>query len=486
LAAFKTDEGYDMPRKQDRRDFIRLTASAATGIAAIGETSGTHASVSEPAGEIKVRLTAGTKRYSEEPSIRWGTARPGAANSIAFDSSRKYQTMLGFGASFTDASCYMFDQLAPTDRERLFTELFDTSGMGFSVGRICMGSSDYATKMYSYDEGEPDPEMVRFSIDHDRAYIIPMLWKARQLNPDLFLLASPWSPPGWMKGNNSMLGGAMRRESLPAYAKYFLKFLQEYAAAGVPVDAVTSQNEVDAEQGGKMPACVWPQELEIEFISRQLGPTLRSSNLATKIWLLDHNYDLWGRVLCQLEVPDVNKYVDGVAWHGYSGKPSSMTKVHDAYPDKHMYWTEGGPSYREPRYQTNWTRWARTFSQILNNWCRCIIGWNLALDEKGRPNIGHFDCGGVVTIHSETKEITRSGQYWAFAHYSRAIRRGAQRIDSQGAIGSVSHVAFQNPDGSKAAVLTNSGQETSIVISDSGRSVDVFLPADSVITLTWA
>jgi len=357
--------------------------------------------------------------------------------------------------------------------------------MAFSVGRICIGSSDYATEMYSYDEGEPDPEMRRFSIDHDRPYVLPMLRMARQYNPGMFLLASPWSPPGWMKGNNSMLGGAMRRESLEPYSKYFLKFLQAYAEAGVPVDAVTSQNEVDAEQGGRMPACVWPQELEIEFISRHLGPLLEKNGLKTKIWLLDHNYDLWGRVLCQLEVPGVNKYVEGVAWHGYSGRPSSINRVRDAYPDKHHYWTEGGPEYREPRYQTNWSQWGRNFANILRNWCRCIIGWNLALDEKGRPNIGHFHCGGAITIHSETKEITRSGQYWALAHYSRAVRRGAMRIDSQGEIERVAHVAFTNPDGSTVAVLTNSGTERAVVLQLAGNAADVRLPADSVTTLSW-
>ncbi len=476
-----------MSNKQDRRHFMKLatTAAAMTGVAqASGQGSTTPAG--QHPGEIKVRVTAGDKRYAEAPSLQWQPIQEASSKSIVLDPSKKYQEILGFGASFTDAACYMLDQLAQPAREQLYHELFDPSQMALSVSRICIGSSDYATGLYSYDEGEPDPEMQRFSIDRDRKYVLPMLRLARQYSPGMFLLASPWSPPGWMKGNNSMLGGAMRRESLAPYAKYFLKFLQGYAEAGIQVDAVTSQNEVDAEQGGRMPACVWPQELEIEFISRHLGPLLQKNAIKTKVWLLDHNYDLWGRVLCQLEVPAVNKYVDGVAWHGYSGRPGSMTRVHDAYPDKHMYWTEGGPEYREPRYQTNWCQWARNFSEILRNWCRCIIGWNLALDEKGRPNIGPFYCGGMITIHSETKEITRSGQYWAFAHYSRAIRRGAVRFDSQGSVERVSHVAFANPDGGNAVVLINSGAETTVKLSLSAQAATVPLPAESVTTLTWS
>ncbi len=477
-----------MSKRQDRRHFMRVAASGAAGLATLSNSSASSGAdpAKGPGGEIEVRVTAGDKRYAAEPSLKWRTAGEASAASIALDPSKTYQEILGFGASFTDAACYMLNQLAPAAREQLYHELFNQSEMALNVARICIGASDYATEMYSYDEGEPDPEMQRFSIDHDRPYVIPMLRLARQYNPGMFLLASPWSPPGWMKGNKSMLGGAMRRESLAPYSKYFLKFLQAYAEAGVPVDAVTSQNEVDAEQGGRMPACVWPQELEIEFISRHLGPLLEKNGLKTKIWLLDHNYDLWGRVLCQLEVPAVNKYVDGVAWHGYSGRPSMINRVREAYPDKHHYWTEGGPEYREPRYQTNWAQWGRNFAGILRNWCRCVIGWNLALDEKGRPNIGHFHCGGAITIHSETREITRSGQYWAFAHYSRAVRRGAKRIDSVGEIERVAHVAFINPDGSQVAVLTNSGPERAVVLGQAGKAADVRLPADSVTTLRWA
>src|SRR5262249_50265749 len=147
--------------------------------------------------------------------------------------------------------------------------------------------------------------------------------------------------------------------------------------------------------------------------------------LKTKIWILDHNYNLWGRAICELDDPGLRKYTDSVAWHGYVGTPDMVSKVHEAHPDANMYWTEGGPDITAADYATDWANWGRTYTKAIRNWCQSITGWNLALDEKGRPNIGPFPCGGMVTINSATKEITRSGQYWAFAHFSRVVRRGA-------------------------------------------------------------
>jgi glucosylceramidase len=439
-----------------------------------------------PGGSIAVRLTSGDKRYALEPPIHWRSAASQAGETILLDPGKIYQDVLGFGAAFTDSACYNFNQLSADKREQLLHEFFDPSEMNFSVGRTCIGSSDYATKLYSYDEGEPDPELKRFSIDHDKEYILPSMRQARKINPDLFLLGSPWSPPGWMKSNGSMLGGTLRKSCYAPYAQYFVKYLKAYEAEGVPINAITSQNEVDTDQDGKMPACLFGQEYEIEFVSQHLGPQLEKNKIATRIWIVDHNYTLWGRAICELDDPAVNKYVDGVAWHGYAGTPDAMTRVHDAYPGKHAYWTEGGPFVTDPMYQTEWTKWSSVYTGILRNWSRCIIGWNLALDEKGKPDIGPFDCGGVVTIDSQSNEITRSGQYWAFAHYSKAIRRGAKRFDSQGNVEGVSHVAFTNPGGTKALVLTNAGTAAKVVrLQLAGVTAEVRLPKDSVSTLTW-
>jgi glucosylceramidase len=477
-----------MSQPRTRREVLTLAGAGIAGMALTGPAapeSRRQGSSTPPSGDILVRRTYAEKRYAQEAPLRWRDAAATDRSAIRLDSGRTFQEALGFGASLTDAACYMISQLAPAPREQLLRELFHPSQMGFSVSRLCLGSSDYATREYSYDDGEPDPALQRFSIDHDGQYILPILLQCRTVNPGLFLLGSPWSPPGWMKANGSMLGGSMRKKHYASYAQYFVRFLQAYAAAGVTVDAVTTQNEVDTDQDCRMPACLWGQEYEIEFIARHLGPQLGKTGLATKIWILDHNYNLWGRAICTLDEPGVAKFVDGVAWHGYAGTPGMMTRVHDAHPGKHMYWTEGGPDYTNPAYLTDWTRWSSTFSGILRNWARCIIGWNLALDEKGRPNIGPFTCGGIVTINSTTHEVVRSGMYWALAHYSRDIKRGARRFESEGSLEKVSHVAFANPDGTSAAILTNAGADRTERVQLAGKVVDVAMPADSVTSLTW-
>jgi glucosylceramidase len=480
-----------MSKLQSRRDLMKKLTSA--GVAAMAGSSAAPAqTAAQPlsatgaaAGEIQVRVTAGAMRLAREASLQWRQVRGSSNDAVVLDPARTYQEILGFGAALTDSACYVLDRLSNAARERLLREVFHPSEMGFGVCRVCIGSSDYATKMYSYDEGEPDPEMRRFSLDHDKAYILPMLRQARGVNPNLFLLGSPWSPPGWMKAGGSMLGGSMRKAHFAAHANYFVKTLQGYAAEGVPLNAVTVQNEVDTEQDGRMPACLWGQEYEMEFVAANLGPQLAANHIDTKIWILDHNYNLWGRAIAELDDPKVNQYVDGVAWHPYVGHAGSMTRVHEAHPDKHMYWTEGGSDYKDPRYLTNWAHWGSTVTEILRNWSRCVIAWNLALDESGKPNIGPFDCGGLVTIHSKTGEISRSGQYWAFTHFSSAIRRGARRIGSSGEFAGVSHVAFANPDGTMGAVLTNAAAERKILLRLNGRETEVRLPADSVTTLTW-
>jgi hypothetical protein len=200
-----------MSNQHTRRDLVKLASAGVVALAQSAVARGQDATEAvRPAGEIAVRVTGGAKRFAQEPPLRWRPERGSSADSVVIDPGMRYQEILGFGAAFTDAACYVFQQLSPESREQLFRELFHPSEMGFSVCRICVGSSDYASEPYSYDEGEPDPELRRFSIDHDRPYVIPILRQARSVNPDLYLLASPWSPPRWMKAGGSMLGGSMR------------------------------------------------------------------------------------------------------------------------------------------------------------------------------------------------------------------------------------------------------------------------------------
>ena len=475
-----------MTNDQTRRTFLKLSAMGLATTAVKFSAASSGPGVAPQSGEINVRVTGGKMRYESVPSIAWRNGGQAAENAIDLNPAKKFQEILGFGAAFTDAACYTFNRLEAPVREQLFHELFHPSEMGLSVCRTCIGSSDYSTEVFSYDEGDPDPEMKRFSIVHDQAYVLPMLREARKANPDLFLFSSPWSPPGWMKAGGSMLGGSMRQHFFAPYAEYFVKFLQAYAAEGVPVQAATVQNEVDTDQDGRMPACSWPQEYEMGFVKNYLGPALQKNALATKIWILDHNYNLWGRAVAELDDPGVRKYCNAVAFHGYVGTPDQMSKFHDVHPDAQVYWTEGGPDYTARDYATDWTNWGETFAQVIRNWSRSITGWNLALDEKGRPNIGPFSCGGMVTINSQTKEITRSGQYWAFAHFSRHVRRGARRFESACTTKGVEQVAFENPDGQKVLVISNSSAARTVVLKQGGKTAEVALVPDSVTTLSWS
>ncbi len=476
--------------RSTRREFLSsVSAAGAVAILPGGLPAWTESTTASP---VKVWSTFRDRRHEASEPLAWKPVQQVAANAILLDPATTRQDMLGFGAAMTDASCFVLSQLTESEREPLMQDLFAPDAMGLNVCRTCIGSSDYSRTVYSFDDGpEPDPEMRRFSIEHDKAYILPMLREARKVNPDLFLFSSPWSPPGWMKPNNSMLGGAMRKLSFPAYTRYFLRFLEEYKAQGVPIDAVTVQNETDAEQEGRMPACLWSQEQEIEFVKGYLGPALRKASAPTKIWVLDHNYNLWGRAIDELSDPDAFEYIDGVAWHGYVGEPSAMTRVHDAFPQKSAYWTEGGPDISQPDYATDWAKWADTFNGIVGNWARSITSWNLALDEKGQPNVGPFSCGGVVTIDSKTHKIRYSGQYWAFAHYARHVRRGAKvfatdGVGSTGKGSEVTHAGFRNPGGGSVVVLANRGAEARVQLVQGSVALDVDLPAESVLTLEWA
>jgi glucosylceramidase len=465
-----------------RRAFLKTGAVAAASLAAF-KSSPLWA---EPVSRVQAWTTSKDRKFEPVEAPQWHGSTTSAFKGIHVDPRERYQEILGFGAAFTDASCFLLYKLNAQERQALLAELFGSAGLRLSVCRTCIGSSDYSASVYSFDDGpEPDPDLKRFSVEHDRAYILPSLRAAREVNPELFLFSSPWSPPGWMKAGGSMLGGSMRKQYFASYADYFVKFLQAYSADGVKINAVTVQNEVDTDQNGKMPAALWGQEYEIEFVKGHLGPAFERASLETKIWILDHNYNLWGRALDELSDPDVNKYVDGVAWHGYAGTPDAMTRVHDAFPTKHCYWTEGGPDYTSPDYATDWTKWSHTFSEVLRNSAQCIVGWNLVLDEKGRPNVGPFSCGGVVTVDSETHKISRSGQYWAFAHFSKVIQRNARVIASHGELDGIDHVALENPDGSHVLVITNHSDKQPTQFQVEAKAMDLTLDADSVTTLLW-
>jgi glucosylceramidase len=485
-------------KSNSRRDFLKASAlslgalGAGASVLASASTRATVfaepsiAGAKQPTSDVAVWFTNSKQRFASGKPIQWqaAPARPNT-ESIQLIAANKFQDILGFGGCFSDAACYVIKQLHEPAREQLLHEMFHPSEMGLSVNRTCIGAADSAATLYSYDDGDADPELKRFSIDHDREYILPILRRVHEINSDVFYFSSPWSPPGWMKWNKSMLGGSMSRQYLASYAQYFLKFIHAYAAEGVPIRAITTQNEIDTDQHGQMPACTWSQECETEFITDHLGPLFEKNNYPAKIWILDHNYVYWGRVISELDNPEFRRYVNSVAWHPYTGEPGMMSKVHAAHPEVEMYFTEGSTDYNDPHYQDDWTKWSKTYTDVLNNWCRSAVAWNVATDERGKPNIGPYPCGGILIINPLTQEVIRSGQYWALAHFSRMIRRGARRFESQSEAVNLGHVAAENPDGQKVLVLTNLGPARTIQVNQGLSSAAVPLEENSIATLAW-
>jgi glucosylceramidase len=465
-----------------RRGFLKAASATMAGLAVSNRISAWAEATN--AGPVQVWSTFRDRRHAPAEPLAWKPVTAIAADAIMLDPATTQQEMLGFGAAFTDAACYMLNQLHSDERAALMHELFAPDEMAMNVCRSCIGASDYSKSLYSFDDSEQDdPQLEKFSIDHDKAYILPALRDARKLNPDLFLYSSPWSPPAWMKFNRSMLGGTIRKSSLEPYSRYFQKFLDAYKAEGV--------------------------ENEILFVGKYLGPLFRKAGISTKIWVLDHNFTLWGRAIAELSDPRASEFIDGIAWHGYAGESSAMTQVHNAFPQKHAYFTEGGPQ-REPHQagtpfpdpMTAWARWAEWANGVIRNWSRSITVWNLALDEHGTPYIGRREEGdivpgapttgrGLITIDSRTREVSRSGRFWALAHYSKHVRRGAKVFRTDGVAESaaqspVSHVGFRNPDGSHVVVLSNRGPEKQVQLVLGSSSLVFELPADSVHTLQWS
>ncbi|MGQ8872204.1 glycoside hydrolase family 30 protein [Paenibacillus sp. TSA_86.1] len=383
---------------------------------------------------------------------------------VQLDDRQTYQEMDGFGASFTDAAAYLMNQkITEEQRAEVMTRLFHpTEGIGLSVIRNPMGASDYARTVYSYNDlpdQHTDPELAGFSIAHDEADIIPLTQQALALNSDLKLFASPWSAPGWMKTSGSMITGQLKPEWYSAYAEYFVKTIQSYAVHGLPIYAITPQNEALYEPA-HYPGMLMPAEAQADFIANHLKPALVRNNLDTKIFCYDHNWDRPDYPLTVLE--QAGEAVDGVAWHWYGGDASAQSKVYEAFAGKEVHFTEGSGGEWIPPFEQAFSNVIRTGIQILRNYSKSLVLWNMALDENNGPTVpgfGQSTCRGIVQINQQTGELVYTLDYYALAHFSALIRPKAVQIQSVSSDESVYTVAFRNTDGSTALVLFNDEQE---------------------------
>ena len=392
----------------------------------------------------------------------------------------------------SDAAAYLIQtKLNATQREALLQDLFGRDpGIGLSFVRIPMGASDFSRAHYSYDDrpaGETDSTLAHFSIDVDRAEKIPALKRAIAINPQLKLVGSPWSAPGWMKSTGSLIKGTLLPRFHGAFAEYFRRWVEAYEAEGLPIFAITLQNEPHFEPEN-YPGMRLSPEQRASIIAKHLGPLFNQRQLRTQIWDWDHNWNDPGSPLAVIEDPAARRYVAGVAWHCYAGEISAQTTVHDRDPDKDTYFTECSGGEWAPVWADN-LKW-NVSKMVIGNargWAKGVALWNVALDEKHGPHLGGCgDCRGVVTINSTTGEITRNPEYYALAHASRFVRPGAVRVESSAPDG-FETLAFRNADDrSTALIVLNTRPTPSQVAVRVGQSSFITsVPGGAVATFTW-
>lgn len=444
---------------------------------------------------IQVWQTSGDRQdeLTQKAPLSFALGGGSGGAEINVSAANSYQSVEGFGAAMTDSSAWLIDQkMNDSQREDLMQSLFSTdNGIGLNYLRIPMGASDFtASGFYTYNDlpsNQIDPSQSQFSIAHDEAYIIPALLQAKGVNPDLQLMATPWSAPAWMKTNGSLFGGSLQPQSYGAYANYFKKFLDAYSGWDLPIDSISLQNE-PAFNPGNYPSMLMSAQEQLDLIKNHVGPTFNAANIDTKIFIYDHNWDNINFADTILDDPIARNYVAGTAFHGYLGNVAAQSDLHNLHPDKGIYFTEITGGEFAPNFNDNLVFGIRNIIiGNLRNWGRTALYWNLALDENFGPHInGCDDCRGVVTIDSETGDIEFNEEYYTLAHASKFIKRGATRIDSDSLENDIETVALQNPSGSRVLVALNpSGSTRTVRIVENGQHATYEMAAQSVATFVW-
>jgi glucosylceramidase len=446
-----------------------------------------------------------SENMAPQASLAFSTVRPEGVPVIEVNDQTRYQQISGIGAAMTDTSAWLiYDELSSSDRLALLQELFGSSGIHLNFLRVPMAASDFTVSPdpYSYDDmpvGQTDPSLSHFSIAHDLDYIIPVLQQALTVNPGLQILANPWSPPGWMKSNDSLDNvndqGTLLLSAYAPLASYFVKVIQTYEANGVPIDAITPQNEPRTSGAGtSYPGLTLPAADEAIFISQYLQPALAQAGLHPKIYGNDLSWDQL-TYADSLAASPVAGDLSGIAWHCYFGSPTVMSQLHQIASGLDQIADECSPEIRSfgaPEYLIS----------ALRNWASAVAVWNVALDPQGGPKgtaNGCPGCTGVVSIDEQSHTVSLSSEYYELGQVSEFVQPGAARIDSPNFVtyslnssdietisSGLDDVAFQNPDGSKVLVAyNNSAAAISFAVESEGNYFTYTIPAQAMTTFTW-
>lgn len=465
----------------------------------------------------RVTTPDGENLYSAAPEVAFVDERGDRSVPIIVDGRQSYQEMLGFGFSLTGGSAELLMKMDAAARSRILSELFgqDPGQLNISVVRLTVGASDMNSFVFSYDdmpEGKTDWDLEHFSLSQDLKDVVPVMQEILSIHPDIWVMASPWSAPAWMKEEYDVRGPKLRRECYDVYARYLARYIVEMEKKGIRIDALTIQNEpLNSRNTPSMP---WSPEDQKVFIRDCLGPQFEKQGIGTDILLFDHNCDRPDYPLSILEDPKAASYAAGSAFHQYMGDPSAMTQVHQFRPDKDIYFTEqmivdrsGGPVTRQIAPSVK-----RMLIDIPRNWSRTSILWNLAADPEANPHTGNGGCPfcfGAITLDGNT--VTRNLAYYVVAHASAQVPKGSFRIHSTapddpagflfedeqapGAMrlmrydraGVLPNVAFRTPDGRVVLVVANTSSSVQRVkIQYNGQFATVTLPSGAVGTYEWA
>lgn len=445
---------------------------------------------------VAVWMTTGNKSalLAKQPTLTFASGT-NKNPTITVNGATTFQTIDGFGYTLTGGSAIVINRMPATQRDALLRELFtrDYSSLGVSYLRLSIGASDLDPAPYTYDEvpaGQTDPTLAQFSIAAAQTDLIPVLKQILAINPNVPIIATPWTAPRWMKDNGAYVGGSLLPAYYSAYAQYFVKYIQAMQAQGITIGAITPQNE--PLNPNNEPSLYMTAAQQATFIKSWLGPALRNAGLATKIVVYDHNADHPEYATSIMDDAAANAYVDGSAFHLYAGTIDALTTVHDAHPDRNLYFTEqytasNGNFGGDLRWHIR-----NIIVGAPANWSRTALEWNLANDENFGPHTpgGCSTCLGAVTIDSSTSAVTRNVAYYIVGHASRFVDPGSVRVASVVSGGSqttsLPNVAFRTPAGRYVLIVLNDGRKTQTFnVSYAGRIVTHTLSVGSVATYVW-
>ena len=398
------------------------------------------------------------------------------------------QNIDGFGYTLTGGSAQLIRQMDTTARANLLNEVFGCGEDGncTSFLRLSMGASDLDESVFSYDDtnnNEPDPELNGFTLSKDTVHLIPVLKEIFAINPNIKLMATPWSAPAWMKDNNSSKGGSLLKKYEGSYAAYFVKYYQSMAQQGINIHAFTIQNE--PHHGGNNPSMVMEADQQSRFIAQNLGPAFAEHQIPAKIIIWDHNCDEASYPIEVLKDEKARPYIDGSAFHLYAGDISALSEVHQACPEKNLYFTEQWTGAKGEFGGDLLWHVKNVVIGSLRNWSKIALEWNLANDPGFGPHTpgGCTECKGALTIDGSHYE--KNVSFYIIGHITKFVPPGSQVIKSLIPEG-LSGVTLKTPEGKIVMLLLNEfGQSKSFNITIDGKSAKTEIPANGVVTYVW-